>query len=153
MYWQRELAFLITPKSGPLRPMTTLLDASRAITQDLPAAYRKQDHWRDVGWGLCRAAESGAQADIRAATEKLVDVLEGEGWMRREPTAAHRLGACFAAMAEPLRACIADAEVRPQRPVLKVVARSDDRAAPAHNRGGALAAQGDTNPARRKAAS
>ena len=31
MFWREELSFRVTPKSGPIRQMDTLLDASRAI--------------------------------------------------------------------------------------------------------------------------
>ena len=36
MHWEKRLAYTITPKSGPMRRMETLLDANRALSTDLP---------------------------------------------------------------------------------------------------------------------
>jgi hypothetical protein len=36
MHWTKQLAYTITPKSGPMRRMETLLDANRALSNDLP---------------------------------------------------------------------------------------------------------------------
>jgi hypothetical protein len=158
MYWQRELAFLVTPKSGPLRPMTTLLDASRAITQDLPAGFlKKKTHWREAGWAVWRAADSGARADILAATEQLVQVLAGEGWMHRNPEAmaGQRLNAWLTGMSDQLRACIAAAAAAGSpRPALKLIVGSNDRAPPPKDGSGrGLVAHPTEYPVRRTAAS
>ena len=83
MYWREELAFRITPKGGPLRVMETLLDANRAITQDMPKAFLKKPHWQNAGWALYRAAETGDRADILVATELLVLAVETEDWMSK----------------------------------------------------------------------
>ena len=34
MHWTKELTYTITPKSGPLRRMETLLDANRALSAE-----------------------------------------------------------------------------------------------------------------------
>jgi hypothetical protein len=81
MRWTVPLAFVITPKSGPLRQMTTLLDANRALTQDLPRGYLKRSHWLRAGQQLVTAAETCLPADNRAAFEEIVTALECEGWM------------------------------------------------------------------------
>jgi len=81
MYWDAELAYRITPKSGPMRAMQTLLDANRALTQDLPKGSLKQPRWSAVGKILVAAGERGLPGDIRAATEVLLASIEREGWM------------------------------------------------------------------------
>jgi hypothetical protein len=81
MYWHAELAYPITPKSGPLRAMHTLLDANRALTQDLPKGWLKQPRWAAAGKILVAAGERGLPGDIRAATEVLVAAIEREGWL------------------------------------------------------------------------
>ena len=92
MHWHEELTFRIARKSGPLRVMSTLLDANRAITQDLPAGYLKRPHWLKAGQALIKAAESGVPADIAVATELLVQAVEHEGWMHKKVvTGADRL--------------------------------------------------------------
>jgi hypothetical protein len=85
MYWERKLAFRITPKSGPLRSMETLLDANRALTNDLPAGYLRRRKWLETGKMLVEAAESGSDAIIHEATEKLLTSVDEEGWMERPP--------------------------------------------------------------------
>jgi hypothetical protein len=84
MHWQKELAYTITPKSGPMRRMETLLDANRAFVQDLPRALFKKPDWLRVGKLLVLAAETGRPTDIREATEKLVEVIDRHGWMERK---------------------------------------------------------------------
>ena len=84
MHWQKELAYTITPKSGPMRRMETLLDANRAFVQDLPRALFKKPDWLRVGKLLVLAAETGRPADIREATEKLLEVIDRHGWMERK---------------------------------------------------------------------
>ncbi len=81
MHWHDSLAYRVTPKSGPLHSMDTLLDANRSVARHLPAGYLKREHWRNAGWALVRAAESGRPFDITAATEALVQAVECEGWM------------------------------------------------------------------------
>ena len=83
MDWTRELTYTITPKSGPMRSMETLLDANRALSYDLPRGFLKRDHWLAVGELLVHASESGAQADVQKATDELLKAVETEGWMDR----------------------------------------------------------------------
>ena len=85
MHWQKELAYTITPKSGPMRRMESLLDANRALVQDLPPGFIKTPHWLRVGNLLVHAAESGRAADILEATETLVNEIDHQGWMTRQP--------------------------------------------------------------------
>src|SRR4051794_26699442 len=47
--WERRLAFRITPKSGPLATMETLLDANRALTNDFPPGYLRKRKWLEPG--------------------------------------------------------------------------------------------------------
>src|SRR6185437_15776940 len=47
--WNAKLAYLITPKRGPVRAMDTLLDANHAITQDLPVGWLRRPHWGAAG--------------------------------------------------------------------------------------------------------
>jgi hypothetical protein len=109
MFWGCDLAFPITPKSGPLRAIGTLLDASRTMTRDLPAGYLKRPHWRQAGWAVMKAVDSGQAEDIKRATELLVCAFEHEGWLQRSPKdlAAARLQILLRAMEYPLRACMA----------------------------------------------
>jgi hypothetical protein len=85
MDWDKRLAYTITPKSGPMRSMETLLDANRGLSRDLPAGYLKRQPWLEAGKILVEAAETGADRLIEEATEKLLTALESEGWMTREP--------------------------------------------------------------------
>ena len=81
--WSKPLAYTITPKSGPMRSMETLLDANRALTNDLPNGFLKRDHWLAAGKLLVHASETGAERDVQKATEELVKAVEREGWMSR----------------------------------------------------------------------
>lgn len=83
MDWNAELAYFVTPKSGPMRPMRTLIDANRALLDDLPFGSRCRPHWAAVARLLLIAAETGSTIDVRLATDSLVRALETEGWMNR----------------------------------------------------------------------
>ena len=85
MHWGQELAYTITPKSGPMRKMETLLDANRALSSDLPRAYLHRQHWLDAGNTLVAAAETGHPEAVREATEKLLAAINAERWMTRGP--------------------------------------------------------------------
>jgi hypothetical protein len=87
-YWTEDLAYTISPRSGPLRQMVTLRDVSQALQSDLPRGMLRQPDWLEVGMLVVRASESGAQSDVRIATDQLVDLIEKQGWMDRP-----RLGA------------------------------------------------------------
>jgi hypothetical protein len=127
MFWSCDLAFPITPKSGPLRAIDTLLDASRAMTRELPAGYLKRPHWREAGWAVIKAVDSGQAEDIKQATELLVRAVDSEGWLQRSPKdlAAARLQGFLRAMEQPLRSCIV-AEAR--RATLKLIPGSKGKA-------------------------
>ena len=84
MHWTKELTYTITPKSGPLRRMETLLDANRALSADLPKGFLKRCHWLAAGKLLVHAAETGRDADIKRATDELLNAVEREGWMNRD---------------------------------------------------------------------
>jgi hypothetical protein len=88
--WNAKLAYLITPKSGPVRAMDTLLDANHAITQDLPVGWLRRPHWGAAGKLLLAAAERGEPEDIAAVTDALLAAIEHEGWMERVPLSARR---------------------------------------------------------------
>jgi hypothetical protein len=83
MFWNKELTYWITPKSGPMRGMATLIDANHALSRDLPSGYLKRVHWVDVANRLVQAAESGRDDDVRIATDELLRAVEQEGWMDR----------------------------------------------------------------------
>jgi hypothetical protein len=85
MHWTKKLAYTITPKSGPLRAMETLLDANHALSKDLPLSYLRRPHWLAAGKLLLRASESGDEDDIRDACEELIKAIDEEGWMSRGP--------------------------------------------------------------------
>jgi hypothetical protein len=85
MHWDKKLTFVITPKSGPMRSMETLLDANHALSKDLPMAMLRLPHWYEAGKLLVAAAESGDEYDIELATDKMLQAVEVEGWMNRGP--------------------------------------------------------------------
>jgi hypothetical protein len=80
MHWNKELAYWITPKCGPMRGMSTLIDANHAL-QALPTGYLKRPDWVDVARLVVQAAESGHDEDVQVATDELLRVIEQEGWM------------------------------------------------------------------------
>jgi hypothetical protein len=85
MHWGSKLSYVITPKSGPMRSMETLLDANHALSKDLPMAMLRLPHWYEAGKLLLAAAETGDDHDIEFATNKLLAAVEAEGWMSRAP--------------------------------------------------------------------
>jgi hypothetical protein len=86
MNWTKELAYTITPKSGPMRKMETLLDANRAISEDIPKGSLKRHPWFSAGSLLLRASVTETAADIRRATDAVLNAVEREGWMSRDAT-------------------------------------------------------------------
>ena len=88
MNWNKELTYWITPKSGPIRSLETLLDANHAVSQDLPRTFLKRPHWLAAGAFLVQAAETGSDKDIQRATDGLLRAIELEGWMSRVQAAA-----------------------------------------------------------------
>ena len=82
-HWSKQLTYTITPKSGPMRGMETLIDANRAISEDLPTGFLKRYHWLAAGKLLVHAAETGRNADIKRATDELLNAVQREGWMNR----------------------------------------------------------------------
>jgi hypothetical protein len=85
MNWSLSLTYFISPRSGPMRRMETLLDANRALSKDLGFKFLKEPQWSHVGQLLLKAAETEAADDIRAATEAIYSAIEREGWMSRSP--------------------------------------------------------------------
>ena len=83
-YWDQPLTFVITPKSGPLQQMSSLLDANRALTGNLPHGFLKRPHWLKAGHALMTAAETGELRDIDRAFETIVIALNEEGWLSRD---------------------------------------------------------------------
>ena len=82
-YWNKPLTSLITPKSGPLPQMASLLDANRALIDKLPRGYLKRAHWLRAGQALLTAAETGESGDIEMAFEAIFEALSKEGWLSR----------------------------------------------------------------------
>lgn len=72
MSWNTELAYFVTPKSGPMRPMRTLVDVNRALLDDLPFVSRLRPHWAAVARLLLIASDTGSTIDVRLATDALV---------------------------------------------------------------------------------
>jgi hypothetical protein len=91
MYWSKELAYWITPKRGPMRSMSTLIDANHAL-QALPAGYLKRPDWSDVARLVVRAAETGSDEDVQTATDELLRIIEQEGWMESARAARQNEG-------------------------------------------------------------
>jgi hypothetical protein len=87
-FWNAQLAYRITPKSGPMRKMDTLLDVNHAVTQDAPIGWLRRPRWAAVARLLLAAAERGEAADIRAVTEALLAAVIDEGWMEPLPLVA-----------------------------------------------------------------
>jgi hypothetical protein len=85
-HWTAPLPYWITPKSGPVRQIRTLMDANHAIANDLPRPVMKKRPWLRAGWVVISAANSGRPEDIEAAAEALVNALDAEGWMTRQHT-------------------------------------------------------------------
>ena len=85
MNWTAELAYDVTPKSGPMRAMRTLRDANYALLDDLTAQCRYRRHWFAVGRLLMTAAKSGGCLDVMLATDALVMALASR---RRPPGSA-----------------------------------------------------------------
>lgn len=85
MNWNAELAYFVTPKSGPMRAMRTLSDVIHALLDDLPTRSRHQRHWFIVGRLLMKAAKESSRLYLKLATDALVAALEIEGWMTSKP--------------------------------------------------------------------
>ena len=81
MFWFSRLAFRITPTRGIVRGMETLLDANQALSKDLPRNFLKLRHWQLAARLVLQAADSGAEDDIRNATDGLLMALLVEGWV------------------------------------------------------------------------
>src|ERR1700739_2801387 len=79
-HWRRPLPYVITPKSGPLPQMLSLIDANRALGQ-LPRGYLRRAHWMRAGHALVIAANTGGSRAIEWAFEALVAALDKEGWL------------------------------------------------------------------------
>ena len=83
LHWHDQLAYTITPKSGPVRRMETLLDANQALLNDLPKGFLQRPHWHAAAVRLAHASETGDKIDIREVTDALLRAVEREGWMTR----------------------------------------------------------------------
>ncbi len=121
MNWHRELVFRITPKSGPLRPLETLLDASRAMMQDLSSGDRRKPFWRDAGWAVVEAVDRDSYASVARATECLVTALDAEGWMMAKRPNEVSVRACLDALASELRACVVPLKTAKPRTILRLI--------------------------------
>lgn len=85
MTWNVELAYFVTPKSGPMRAMRTLRDVNHALLDDLPRHLRYQRHWFIVGRALLTAASTKTRLSVMLATDALVTALDAGGWMTLKP--------------------------------------------------------------------
>ncbi len=79
-HWHEPLANVITPKSGPLPQIMSLIDARRALLE-LPQGYLKRAYWLTAGRALMTAATTGESRDIEWAYEAIVAALVKEGWL------------------------------------------------------------------------
>jgi len=88
MSWSTELAYFVTPKSGPMRAMRTLRDVNHALLDDLPARSRLQRHWFSVRRLLLSAANvflartarpnAGDAEGERAAVRRISSILKSD---------------------------------------------------------------------------
>ena len=85
LFWDKPLTYEITPKSGPMRRLTTLADVRTSMVHDLPPGATKLPHWLRAGMLIVAASESGSAADIRTATDALIEALDVEGWLSVAP--------------------------------------------------------------------
>jgi len=85
LYWDKPLTYEITPKSGPMRRLTTLADVRTSMVHDLPPGTTKQPHWLHAGLLIVAASESGSAEDIHIATDALIEALDTEGWLSVAP--------------------------------------------------------------------
>jgi hypothetical protein len=81
MQWNAELAYFITPRSGPMRPMRTLADVNQALLDDLPHKIRHQPRWQLIARLVLAAARTASPLAQRIATDALLQAVEAEGWM------------------------------------------------------------------------
>jgi hypothetical protein len=89
-YWDKLWPLAIMPTSGPLPLMVSLLDANRALIDNLPKDHLKRSHWLKAGQALVTAAETGDSRDIELAFETIVDALVREGWLKRSTSSKRR---------------------------------------------------------------
>ena len=90
-YWDGSFNYLITPKSGPLPQMASLVDAREALLHKLPKEHFGRAHWLRAAKGLTIAAETALSRDIEIAFECIVAALDEEGWMTRSSSSSHSL--------------------------------------------------------------
>jgi hypothetical protein len=85
VFWDVPLTYEITPKSGPMRRLTTLADVRSAMVHDLPPGGTRRPHWLHAGMLIVAASESGDVNDVRVATDALIEALDIEGWLSVAP--------------------------------------------------------------------
>jgi hypothetical protein len=78
-YWHQSFKYPITPKSGPMPRMFTLLDAKAAL-REIPHAYLTRPHWLRAKQSLLRASQTGRLIDTQWAFDVLVAAIDEERW-------------------------------------------------------------------------
>src|SRR5437899_438788 len=81
-YWFRKLSYPIVPMSGPLRPVRSLAEARKTLSERLPAHCEKSSHWERTSTLLLAAGATGSRHDIREFTDQFMRALDREGWLR-----------------------------------------------------------------------
>lgn len=78
--WLVPLSRPIAPTSGPLREMHNLLDARRAIEEDLPIYLHDTIRWGVVRRALILAAKLNTLDQVERASRLLATAIKNEGW-------------------------------------------------------------------------
>lgn len=78
--WLVPLAPPVKPRGGPLREMHTLLDAKRAIEEDLPIHLHDTIRWGVVRRALDLAAKLNTVEQVERASRFLSAAIQNEGW-------------------------------------------------------------------------
>ena len=101
--------------------MDTLLDASRAMMQDLAAGDRRKPFWRAAGWAIIEAVDRDSYAAATRATECLVTALDAEGWMTAKRPNEGSVRACLDALALELRTCVVPLKAARSGTILRLI--------------------------------
>ena len=79
-YWYKCFEYPITPKSGPMPQMFSLIHARGAFLE-LPQGFLRRSHWLRAGQALLTASQTGTVIEIQRAFDALVAAVDEEGWL------------------------------------------------------------------------